>query len=381
MASQNNQQQQLFRRLLAVWAVAASILLAAGVFSGISYLSQKNNYDQQVEQAAHMSSFWSLVAGVETSDSPTPDVKLAYDLKAVLGPIGAGKQQLPPEVHAFRGNINTYGGAAKRLGVSFFQSGDSGAIKPVFKTKLLLIKQGEVGAVVASEQPAELGSFQLPWGLAPLTTALIAWLLGGPVLLFVAHRSLLASRQGYRMKPFLQLSWQLDGVSNGAKMGTIALAPTAMVPIALIQRFADKGNTTEVSRRKHRILDQAALLTNLSSQSRSTTVQNLVVQIGNEIRTLMARIEERSPVSLLSSTGNILANLDRVETIIKQYLDVEQNPQYHDNPKAQLEQYERGLAAFEQQLFKSIRLLEGAENVTVDVAVKQLQAAEYRTIA
>jgi hypothetical protein len=231
----NAVRHRLLRRYAAkIIAITATATLCLTLGRGVAQSIEKHENTQAIEAAAKRAHFWRVIAGKEAPGAPTVENRLAKDLKSRLGPVTADASELPNSIHRFRGSSNAYGGISDAIGMDpFDESGlacnECGPLDANTKAKLLLIKQGQVDQVIVSDQPETIpaGYTLTPFGWSGLTTGLLLWALGGPLVLLGAHRWASAStNNGYNLRRFGDLSWKLDGEADGAKLTSMALAPT-----------------------------------------------------------------------------------------------------------------------------------------------------------
>lgn len=106
----------------------------------------------------------------------------------------------------------------------------------------------------------------------------------------------------------------------------------------------------------------------------------LLRQICEHTNDLIMRTRENQPNSL-SSVLTVLSNwLVTIDNGLKQYVDVQNNPVYHDNPIERLTKARQAFESFDSFLINSIRSLEKGDNVAFDVAVQMLDASRFSIV-
>lgn len=387
MSATEAQFRSLGRALAAVWMIVLILLAGVTAVRSLGHKHAESDYRSKLQAAHRHALVYQIIAGQRDSDSADTSVTLAYDLRKVLGPTDPQARSLPFDIVHFDGNNNSYGGITKQLGYNPFAGNgqgcsECGPLSASFKAKLLLIKRGQVGTVIEQETPSAPPAAHTDIaGLSVIEILLLLYLLGSPVMFAAAWQLSMHHPQSRRFKRFGQLSWELDGDNTGQKAAIMAMAPTLFGPYKLYQRLHPGDTYTPgAARRKNEVLDQVRAIEGYESDIQDSNVRRLLTSICDNVRTLLERVEESSPTTLLSIAGNLKANLANLEAVIKQYIDIEQNPKYHDEPVRQLHEYQGALRSLDEQLLSHIRKVESGETLEVGIAAKMLQAAQYKSL-
>src|SRR5262249_663330 len=107
----------------------------------------------------------------------------------------------------------------------------------------------------------------------------------------------------------------------------------------------------------------------------------LVQQIGVDTRALFDRVRERSPNTMQSTVVIVSGHLDSIAAVARQYVDIQDNPRYHDNAEQLLRDGSAALKSFEEFLLNSIKLIERGDTLGYTTTLKQLEATRYAVIS
>lgn len=352
--SENQARHRLLLRFQAkVLKIVAPFVIAAVCFAGGIQYGDQRQVQQEIVEAQQRSHFWRVIAGTEPAGAPTVDNRLAKDIKDRLGPIDSGATELPEAINRFRGNSNSYGGITDAIGTDPFDEAglscvECGPLDGDTKTKLLLIKQGNVEDVIASETPAQPGGYTLtPFGWSGLKTGLVIWLTGGPLVLLAAHRWAYTTHNQYTIRRFGDLEWSLNGECDATKLTTIALAPSWFIPYlawraATNRRFerrvrSEYGGQMAIVDEVDRVLDRISLKS--GDDPRVQALQQSRDTLVAELKSLTRAQADGSIEDLLERT---CANLDDAKSVLKSrneaLADINQQDAYRQGGQGSLGQ-------------------------------------------
>jgi hypothetical protein len=204
-------------KLRLAWGAAGVAIGALLLFTWIAGANHASSFHHQRAVAAERVHFWQMVDGSETSATGNvAEANLAIDLRKALGPHNP-EANLPKSITGFYGDSDLYGPARSALGFNPF-TGASGPLTSPVKSKLLLIKRGQIQSVIASEQPVDHGK-PLGWWLP--VVLLVLWLAWG-LIPWVLRRH----GEGLRLKrnypDEYRLCRELRGIIKELEPGTAA---------------------------------------------------------------------------------------------------------------------------------------------------------------
>lgn len=152
------------KRLRHVRNVGIVVLVVLAIALGFQTV-QRHSVNQDIQAASERAVFWEAITyGSATGTSP--DMQLARDLHPLVGETDPSATMLPVEVATFKGNPNRYAGVQDDLGFAPFDDSatscrNCGPLSRDMKDNLLLIKQGNLNAVLDSERPAPPAPYRI----------------------------------------------------------------------------------------------------------------------------------------------------------------------------------------------------------------------------
>jgi hypothetical protein len=99
----------------------------------------------------------------------------------------------------------------------------------------------------------------------------------------------------------------------------------------------------------------------LSRDVASPTVRHLLQQSADHVPELLNRVRATSPNSLYSSASQLGAHLQSLLGVVRQYLDIQRNPAFYDDPAALLAGGEQAVQRFTEFTIDSLRLVNQGE--------------------
>ncbi|MBE3558508.1 MAG: 5-bromo-4-chloroindolyl phosphate hydrolysis family protein [Ktedonobacteraceae bacterium] len=102
-----------------------------------------------------------------------------------------------------------------------------------------------------------------------------------------------------------------------------------------------------------------------------------VRQICADAEALLIRLQEKNPNTLLSSATELSGVLDELALLLDKYVDMQNYPRYYEDAPLKLQEGQAAIAAFEEFVVNSVRLVEQGETLRYDVARKMLEAKKF----
>lgn len=152
------------KRIGHVLRASVAVLVVLGGALGVQAV-QHHSVNQEIQAATERVDFWT---GIESGEirGTSPDVQLARDLHELLGETDESASTLPVEVTSFEGSPNRYAGVQDELGFAPFDDSNTscnncGPLTGDMKENLLLIKQGNLESVLASDTPEPAPGYRI----------------------------------------------------------------------------------------------------------------------------------------------------------------------------------------------------------------------------
>jgi predicted PurR-regulated permease PerM len=136
----------------------------------------------------------------------------------------------------------------------------------------------------------------------------------------------------------------------------------------------------ETQQKMQEALAKLAALRAYIPQIHDQETAHLLGQVCDDVEKLFERIRTNNANSLLSSAVIMSGHLTSLQWVFDQYIDIQQNPRYFDNPAEKFQKGGEALRSFDQYVMNSIRLLETGQNAQFEVAIKQLEASQYSAL-
>lgn len=192
------------RAFAAVMFVAA---LACGAV-GLGGVLERGAAEDRAVAAAREVEFWRVVDGGAPED-PSTGNRLAVELRDL---------DTPADWDGFVASASQYAGVEDEIGFSPFASGSQGVLSAYTKARLAQIAAGDFGVVVAELEVSVPAVSWVPFGWSPLVWFGAVWLVGGPLVLWGASRSVpdealdRVFREDWRavlLAPLLWVGWRV----------------------------------------------------------------------------------------------------------------------------------------------------------------------------
>lgn len=165
----------------------------------------------------------------------------------------------------------------------------------------------------------------------------------------------------------------------GALGGAVAFVVTVVGAYAFVRNIVD-AYTLQVAAKQEVVNGLLLQLEGYYKLIHSNMAVDKLRQIDIHAVDLIKRTGESQPNNLLSALTVLENWLRLVLTLNKQYVDVEQHPEYQDNPEARLTKADQALASFDLFLLNSIKTIEKGDSVQFDVATSMLDSTKFNIV-
>jgi len=176
-------------------------------------------------------------------------------------------------------------------------------------------------------------------------------------------------------------------ISNLAGWGPLigALGAAIAFVIAVIGTYAFTRNVVDAYTLQAAVKQAAVMQLLQEMESYYKRIQNknaldCLRRIDRHSFDLIDRTRESQPNNLLSALTVLQNWLKLVCDLNKQYVDVEQHPEYQDNPEARLANANAALESFDLFLLNSIKAIEKGDSVQFDIATRMLDSAKFHIV-
>jgi hypothetical protein len=138
--------------------------------------------------------------------------------------------------------------------------------------------------------------------------------------------------------------------------------------------------TFEVARNEPGIYRNLRIIQSKIGNIKDRAVVQTLSDICKNTPALLDRTKKNQPNDMLSAVTMINQWLETLTGTLDQYIDVQDNPNFHESPGVRLEKAKNAFIGVNAMFLNSIRLLEKGENVKFDVALKMMDASRYQIV-
>lgn len=194
--------------------------------------------------------------------------------------------------------------------------------------------------------------------------AVVVALVAGAIMFLVANFAM--SSAGWQ-QPF------------GALGGAIAFLVTVIGAYAFTRNIVD-AYTLQVAAKQEVVTGLLQEIESYFNRIQNKNAVDCLRRIDKHSFDLIDRTRQSQPNNLLSAVTVLENWLKLVRDLDKQYVDVEQHPEYQDNPETRLSNANAALESFDLFLLNSIKAIEKGDNVQFDIATKMLDSAKFHIV-
>jgi hypothetical protein len=183
---------------------------------------------------------------------------------------------------------------------------------------------------------------------------------------------------------FLVAYFVISGLASwpplvGALGAAIAFVITVIGTFAFTRNIVD-AYTLQVAAKQQVVMGLLQKMESYYTRIKNKNAVDCLRRIDKHSFDLIERTRESQPNNLLSAITVLENWLKLVCDLNKQYVDVEQHPEYQDNPEARLTNANAALESFDLFLLNSIKAIEKGDNVQFDLATKMLDSAKFHIV-
>ena len=309
-------------------AIAGAMLSLVLVFTGGNAALQMQESNQVAETTQLIDQrvdFWKVVAGEQAPNSSGVNTRLAVDLREALGGAEASAESLPKAVSEFKAGPNTYGGVEELIGMNPFDNSGRGCdvcgpLSSQMKADLLLIKQGKLDVLLASEQaaaPKDTGIDVTPFsGVAGALFWAAVYTIGTTSALVIAVRR---DGKANNYRPNM-VRWVSEGGSlddSYRKISKLLSPAYVYVVVPLSRRFDKTKDLSEVLKETNlgdvdqNIREVEAALRALPESMRNSSEADSLRQLLSDLRTeLDAQVHNYDDAFTAKLLGTISGTVD-----------------------------------------------------------------------
>ncbi|MFC7240942.1 hypothetical protein ACFQO7_00485 [Catellatospora aurea] len=136
-----------------------------------------------------------------------------------------------------------------------------------------------------------------------------------------------------------------------------ALGVYLMLDSRTASQVRDDEYGADADRKADEVVRAAKEIRKLSRDVASPSVKHLLQQAAEFVPELLDRVRATSPNSLYSSASQLGAHLQSLLGVVRQYLDIQRNPAFYDDPAALLAGGEQAVQRFTEFTIDSLRLV------------------------
>lgn len=136
-----------------------------------------------------------------------------------------------------------------------------------------------------------------------------------------------------------------------------ALGVYLMLDSRTASEVRDDEYGADADRKVDEVVRAAKEVRKLSRDVASPSVKHLLQQAAEFVPELLDRVRATSPNSLYSSASQLGAHLQSLLGVVRQYLDIQRNPTFYDDPAALLAGGEQAVQRFTEFTIDSLRLV------------------------
>ncbi|GIF90798.1 hypothetical protein Cch02nite_42420 [Catellatospora chokoriensis] len=136
-----------------------------------------------------------------------------------------------------------------------------------------------------------------------------------------------------------------------------ALGVYLMLDSRTTSQVRDDEYGADADRKADEVVRAAKEIRKLSRDVASPSVKHLLQQAAEFVPELLERVRATSPNSLYSSASQLGAHLQSLHGVVRQYLDIQRNPTFYDDPAALLAGGEQAVQRFTEFTIDSLRLV------------------------
>jgi len=183
---------------------------------------------------------------------------------------------------------------------------------------------------------------------------------------------------------FIVANFVISGLAGwspliGVLGGAIAFVLTVIGMYAFARNIID-AYTLQIAAKQEVVMRLLQEVESYFKRIRNQDAVDCLRRIDKHSFDLIERTRESQPNNLLSAVTVLENWLKMVCDLDKQYVDVEQHPEYQDNPQARLTNANAALESFDLFLLNSIKAIEKGDNVQFDIATKMLDSAKFNIV-
>jgi hypothetical protein len=183
---------------------------------------------------------------------------------------------------------------------------------------------------------------------------------------------------------FLLANYVISGLAGwpplvGAAGGAVAFVGTLIGVYVLTRNIVD-AYTLQVAPKEEAVY---GLLHEIEANLKQIQNRNTVAvlqRICKHSRDLVIRTRKSQPANLLSAVTVLENWLKMVRDLDQQYVDVQDHPEYQDNPEGRMTKANTALESFDLFLLNSIKTIEKGDQVQFDVATSMLDSTKFNIV-